>query len=175
VDTHAAYTALKDNYLQFWKWVDEQNKEADGGGQSAFEYMHALRQQAVAQLQAEWFPHERSSSSSKKAALTTAHKVNASSDGGCAMALVRLPPEIRSSAVIRHNSDTADGIASAAADSTTAKSVQDWLYAQKIEVPTKCVRGELYLRISAHVHNEIADYERLSAAIRSLCIGAQVR
>ena len=43
--------------------------------------------------------------------------------------------------------------------------VQDWLHSERrIEVPVKCVQGNLYVRISAHVYNEISDYETLADA-----------
>lgn len=49
--------------------------------------------------------------------------------------------------------------------SDDAKAVQDYLHDQKIEVPIKCIRGILYVRISSHVYNDLSEYERLAAAI----------
>jgi hypothetical protein len=150
--------------LQFWQWVDDRHREQ--GGENSGEYMQSLRQQAVGLLEEAWFPHTSSFSTLAPAQSSSG---TSSEDGGCAMALLKLPPSVRSSSVIRHNSGTADGCALAAADSTTAKAVQDWLhYDQQIEVPVKCVGDELYVRISAHVHNELADYEQLAAAVCSL-------
>jgi isopenicillin-N epimerase len=41
----------------------------------------------------------------------------------------------------------------------------------RIEVPIKCIEGKLYTRISAHVYNEMADYERLNEVIKRIhCI-----
>jgi isopenicillin-N epimerase len=55
-----------------------------------------------------------------------------------------------------------------AATSTQAKAVQDYLYAQKIEVPIKCLSGQLYVRISAHLYNTIDDYRVLASAIERM-------
>jgi selenocysteine lyase/cysteine desulfurase len=47
--------------------------------------------------------------------------------------------------------------------------LQDLLhYEYHIEVPVKCVQGGLYVRISAHVYNELADYEKLASAVGEL-------
>eukprot|EP00617_Octactis_speculum_P022781 CAMPEP_0185764012 /NCGR_PEP_ID=MMETSP1174-20130828/22912_1 /TAXON_ID=35687 /ORGANISM="Dictyocha speculum, Strain CCMP1381" /LENGTH=82 /DNA_ID=CAMNT_0028446357 /DNA_START=47 /DNA_END=295 /DNA_ORIENTATION=- len=51
--------------------------------------------------------------------------------------------------------------------STDAKGLQDWLHhARGIECPVKCLDGELLVRISAHVYNEMEDYEKLSDAVQ---------
>lgn len=63
------------------------------------------------------------------------------------MALVRLPPCIT----------TALGEAT----SNDAKRIQDYLYHNHIEVPIKCIQGCLYVRLSCHVYNALADYKRL--------------
>jgi hypothetical protein len=39
---------------------------------------------------------------------------------------------------------------------------------QKIEVPVKCLEGRLYLRVSAHIHNTLDQYERLADTIKKL-------
>lgn len=65
------------------------------------------------------------------------------------MALVRLPESIQSSP----------------STSAHAKAVQDYLYDNLIEVPIKCIRGVLYVRISCHVYNEMHEYERLADTI----------
>ena len=62
------------------------------------------------------------------------------------MALVRLPDPLQSSP----------------STSEQAKAVQDYLYDNFIEVPIKCVRGVLYVRISCHVYNEMHEYQRLA-------------
>ena len=57
----------------------------------------------------------------------------------------------------------------AAPSSNDAKAVQDALHAEfAIEVPIKCVGGGLHARVSAHVYNELADFERLADAIGQL-------
>ena len=65
------------------------------------------------------------------------------------MALVRLPESVQSSP----------------STSAHAKAVQDYLYDNMIEVPIKCIRGVLYVRISCHVYNEIHEYQRLADTI----------
>ena len=62
------------------------------------------------------------------------------------MALVRLPDRMQSSP----------------STSDESKAVQDFLYDNLIEVPIKCIRGVLYVRISCHVYNEINEYQRLA-------------
>lgn len=54
------------------------------------------------------------------------------------------------------------------ATSADAKRLQDYLYSQMIEVPIKCINGELYVRISAHVYNDPRDYEILVHAVLEL-------
>ncbi|GFN77488.1 isopenicillin n epimerase [Plakobranchus ocellatus] len=51
-------------------------------------------------------------------------------------------------------------------DYSAAEMVQNYLYtAFNIEVPIKSLQGKLYVRISAHIHNELSDYEKLGAAV----------
>lgn len=50
--------------------------------------------------------------------------------------------------------------------STDAKNAQDYLYSQNIEVPVKCVQGELYVRVSCHVYNQRSDFVILANAIQ---------
>lgn len=53
--------------------------------------------------------------------------------------------------------------------SSAAKAIQDALFhAHHIEVPVKSLSGELYVRISAHVYNHVAQYERLADAVLAL-------
>jgi len=68
------------------------------------------------------------------------------------MVLVRLPDNIQSSS-------------SQPSTSNDAKKIQDFLYDNFIEVPIKCIRGVLYVRIACHVYNEIDEYERLADTI----------
>ena len=53
------------------------------------------------------------------------------------------------------------------ATSSQAKLVQDWLYGHGFEVPVKCVNGRLCVRISAHIYNDLAQYERLAVLVAS--------
>jgi hypothetical protein len=76
---------------------------------------------------------------------------------GPTMALVRLPLERmmkgRSPMMV---------VPSLVATSAHAKQIQDYLYQQHIEVPIKCVNGQLYVRVSYHVYNTTSDFERLA-------------
>ena len=46
---------------------------------------------------------------------------------------------------------------------------QDFLHFEhRIEVPVKCVHGSLYVRISCHIYNQLADYEKLAAAVQAI-------
>lgn len=38
----------------------------------------------------------------------------------------------------------------------------------QFQVPIKCVQQKLYVRISAHIYNELADYEQLCNAVLKL-------
>ena len=68
------------------------------------------------------------------------------------MALVRVPP-----------------LGPAACTSDDAKELQDALHHRfRVECPVKCLRTELWVRISAHVYNEARDYEPLRDAVLAL-------
>ncbi|WIA22809.1 hypothetical protein OEZ86_009760 [Tetradesmus obliquus] len=55
------------------------------------------------------------------------------------------------------------------ATSTDAKHVQDLLHSMhSIEVPIKTIQGSLYVRISAHVYNTLAEYEQLTNAVQQM-------
>ena len=73
------------------------------------------------------------------------------------MVLVRLPDNIQSLSQLPSQSPLSS--------SDDAKTVQDYLYDNFIEVPIKCIQGVLYVRISCHVYNEIHEYERLADTI----------
>ena len=45
--------------------------------------------------------------------------------------------------------------------SADAKRVQDYLYGRRVEVPVKCVRGILYVRVSCHLYNTADEFDRL--------------
>ena len=62
------------------------------------------------------------------------------------MALVKLPEALQKSP----------------SSSDDAKSIQDFLFDHFVEVPIKCINGELYVRISCHTYNELCEYERLA-------------
>jgi isopenicillin-N epimerase len=67
------------------------------------------------------------------------------------MALVKLPSHLQKTG--------------SNATSDDAKRVQDFLFDQFIEVPIKCIRGTLYVRISCHVYNELEEYDQLGQAL----------
>ena len=48
-----------------------------------------------------------------------------------------------------------------------------------MQVPVKVVQGKLYVRVSAHVHNELSEFKQLAQAISALtykvcCVCASV-
>ncbi|CAB9515988.1 Cysteine desulfurase [Seminavis robusta] len=49
--------------------------------------------------------------------------------------------------------------------SKEAKEIQDFLFDHHIEVPIKCINGELFVRVSCHVYNEVAEFDRLAKVI----------
>lgn len=50
--------------------------------------------------------------------------------------------------------------------STQARLIEDQLYNEyKIDAPIVCVQNKLYVRISVHVYNHLADFEKLANAI----------
>lgn len=66
-----------------------------------------------------------------------------------AMALVRLPLKMNKTY-----------------SSSDGKLIQDYLYEEcKIEVPIKCIDGELYVRISGHVYNRDEEYDQLGKVL----------
>ncbi|XP_022108998.1 probable L-cysteine desulfhydrase, chloroplastic isoform X2 [Acanthaster planci] len=70
------------------------------------------------------------------------------------MALVQLPPHIAESKTKNYNA---------------AELIQNKLYHEfNIEVPIKAVDGKLYVRISTHIYNELAEYQQLATAIKSI-------
>ena len=71
------------------------------------------------------------------------------------MALVQLPLDISG---YNRSDDTKK-------TSTDAKRIQDFLYSQQIEVPVKCIRGVLYVRISCHLYNTEQEFENLARAL----------
>jgi len=54
-------------------------------------------------------------------------------------------------------------------DYSAGETIQNRLFHDfNIEVPIKCVQGHLYVRISAHIHNDLQDYEKLAKAINMI-------
>lgn len=109
-------------------------------------YMHTLAQEATELLYRKWnMPEEL-----QRAEQFPKHKRHA-------MRLVRLPPGPVFGV---------DTSCDAKATSADAKFVQDTLHhTYGIEVPIKCVDDKLYVRISAHMYNSLADYERLAQVL----------
>lgn len=54
------------------------------------------------------------------------------------------------------------------ATSVHAKQLQDELYNRRVEVPVKCLDSRLYVRISVHVYNTLADYQALVREVAAL-------
>ena len=70
---------------------------------------------------------------------------------------VPLPPTVAGISTRHHTTDT------------HAFTLQERLHHEhSIEVPVKCLEGRLYARISAHVYNVPADYQRLAHAVKYL-------
>jgi selenocysteine lyase/cysteine desulfurase len=75
----------------------------------------------------------------------------------CPLALVPLPRKVR-------GVDTRSGKNT----DKEAFQLQEWLHHNHlVEVPVKCQQGNLYLRISAHVYNDIEDYVKLVQIFRN--------
>merc|ERR1711933_60473 len=55
-----------------------------------------------------------------------------------------------------------------------AEAVQNALFKRNVEVPVKVLSGRLYVRISAHIYNELADYEVLRDAVLELASAVEV-
>ena len=73
---------------------------------------------------------------------------------------------ITSMAMVRLPSSSSKSNKHTAATSAIAKQIQDTLhYDYCIEVPVKVIHGKLYVRISAHIYNNIHDYETLGHAV----------
>ncbi|RUS72039.1 hypothetical protein EGW08_020203 [Elysia chlorotica] len=54
-------------------------------------------------------------------------------------------------------------------DYSAAETVQNALYHDfNIEVPIKSLQGRLYVRISAHIHNQLDEYEKLGGAVLAI-------
>lgn len=131
--------------------------DAVGGLPRARLYCRTLLSEAVASLTARWG--------------TRAH---APPDCYAQMACVELPARALPRNAVPQG-DAPD--APCAATSAHAKAVQDRLFAARVEVPVKCLPGagcaggdnmRLYVRVSAAVYNDRADYERLADAVEAL-------
>ena len=47
--------------------------------------------------------------------------------------------------------------------------LRDRLLSVRVDAPLHEINGGIWMRISAHAYNEIADYERLAEIIRDIC------
>ena len=74
------------------------------------------------------------------------------------LALVRLPDS-----VFGYTSNGAKNIK--VRTSADAKQVQDYLFANGVECPIKCINGVLYVRISSHIYNQPEEYEMLGRTV----------
>jgi isopenicillin-N epimerase len=58
------------------------------------------------------------------------------------------------------------------AQQTDPKAIHDWLLKEhRIEVPIILWQDQLYIRISAQVYNELAEYERLAQVLQEHHLG----
>ena len=71
------------------------------------------------------------------------------------LALVRLPDSLFDHDVRKNDDRT----------SADAKQVQDYLFANGVECPIKCINGVLYVRISSHIYNKPEEYEILGRTV----------
>jgi selenocysteine lyase/cysteine desulfurase len=115
--------------------------------------MHRKLQDAVALLGLLW--HE-SSDNTNTVRLTTLAPMSVHAP---MMALVMLP------LALQRFSKEGRSSKQHVATSDDAKRIQDYLFDQRVEVPIKCIRGVLYVRISCHVYNELSEYERLGKTL----------
>lgn len=73
------------------------------------------------------------------------------------MALVRLPKAIC-------------GSPSDVRTSNDAKRVQDFLFDNSIEVPIKCINGQLFVRVSCHIYNTMEEFDRLGKVLSTFTL-----
>lgn len=60
-----------------------------------------------------------------------------------------------------------NGVSTSGCTDVEAFRLQEWLHhVHRIEVPVKCIQGRLFVRLSAHIYNRLADYQHLAAAVR---------
>jgi len=52
--------------------------------------------------------------------------------------------------------------------SNDAKLVQDFLFDRRIEVPIKCINGQLYVRVSCHMYNTLDNFNRLGEVLTTM-------
>ena len=126
------------------------------GAQLVQRRMRCMLEDAVRLLGSMWHPSEFDATTTIPVGVTLAPL----SIHAPMMALVRLPQGLQ-------KRDTNGGVmgTKAVATSEDAKRIQDFLYDNQIEVPIKCIRGTLYVRISCHIYNQISDYERLGSTL----------
>jgi selenocysteine lyase/cysteine desulfurase len=108
-------------------------------------YMHTLIQEATEMLYTKWNMH-----------MELEQCKNLLWDKRHAMRLVKLPPYVFGIEISSSSKNT----------SAEAKFIQDCLHEKfSIEVPVKCIDNSLYIRLSAHVYNQLEDYEKLADTI----------
>ena len=80
------------------------------------------------------------------------------------LALVRLPDSVFG----RTGNGGAKNMDRTSAD---AKEMQDYLFANGVECPIKCINGVLYVRISSHIYNRPEEYEVLGRTVLGFGLG----
>ena len=131
--------------LEYWKRV---------GNAGVRNKMRETTEEAVHILAQQWHP------SVEEADLTNSGITMVPISMHSPLALVRLPDSIFGAGV-GMNTSTCTGTCTSA----DAKQVQDYLFANGIECPVKCINGVLYVRISSHIYNKSEEYECLGRTI----------
>lgn len=121
--------------------------------------MRATTAEAVDMLAHLWHPP-----SVKEADLANGGIVLAPLSMHSPLALVRLPDSVFG----RTGNGGAKNMDRTSAD---AKEMQDYLFANGVECPIKCINGVLYVRISSHIYNRPEEYEVLGRTVLGFGLG----
>jgi len=128
--------------LAWWQWIGESKART---------YMHSLVREAARLLATAWATETLFSDEQQYATMT----------------VVRVPDSLLARLIEFDN--TKSSTPNGSATSAHAKLLQDVLFYEfRIEVPVKLLRGALYVRISAHLYNHLAEYQRLADAVLTM-------
>ena len=93
------------------------------------------------------------------------------SGGGCVQdewlerGVTLVPPSMLSPMALVRLPKTLCGCSADLKSANDAKSVQDYLFDNNIEVPIKSINGTLYARISCHIYNTMEEFDRLGKTL----------